>query len=232
MTLSAFGMPIPEEVVLISAGFVGYAALHPDRFPPPFPGAESVNVYTLALVAFLAVIAADFLIYHLGHRFGPRIFKMKFFARVLNEEALAKIQRWTKKYGYWAVIIFRFTPGIRFPGHLMCGAMGMSRLRFIGVDAIAAGLSVPTQVLLVSFYGEYILQYFTQFKIWFFSILGVLLVALVIHKILQRRRNPHPALGTESASVLTPSSHGGAALMSNSDADADSQSLEERSAGS
>ena len=56
MMLSAFGMPIPEEIILVSSGFVGYMALNPADYPPPYPGAISVNVYVLAGVAFAAVV--------------------------------------------------------------------------------------------------------------------------------------------------------------------------------
>ncbi|RYZ76221.1 MAG: DedA family protein [Proteobacteria bacterium] len=187
MLLSAFGLPIPEEIVLISAGFVGHMALHPADYPPPYPGAPSVNIYVLAFVSFVAVMGSDFLIYVLGKKFGPRMFKMKWFARLISENALDRIQRWTRKYGAWAVFAFRFTPGVRFPGHLMCGAMGLSPWRFVGVDMIAAGISVPTQILLVSLYGETILRYFGQFKLYLFSTFGVLLIAFLIYKVIQRR---------------------------------------------
>ena len=187
MLLSAFGLPIPEEIVLISAGFVGHMALHPADYPPPYPGAPSVNIYVLAFVSFIAVMGSDFLIYVLGKKFGPRMFKMKWFARLISENALDRIQRWTRKYGAWAVFAFRFTPGVRFPGHLMCGAMGLSPWRFVGVDMIAAGISVPTQILLVSLYGETILRYFGQFKLYLFSTFGVLLIAFLIYKVIQRR---------------------------------------------
>lgn len=188
MLLSAFGLPIPEEVVLISAGFVGYMSLHPDLYPPPSPDAERINVYVMAGVAFFAVMGADFLIYMLGKRIGPRLFKMRWFSRLVNDQALAKIQNWTQRYGYWAVFIFRFTPGVRFPGHLMCGAMGLSAWRFVLIDTIAAGFSVPTQVLLVSFYGEVILQSFTRFKIIFISALAIALLGYIAYSIWQRRR--------------------------------------------
>ena len=192
MVLSAFGMPIPEEVVLISSGFVGYMSLHPAEYPPPYAGAPKVDVYVLAAVAFFAVIGSDFLIYYLGKKVGPRLFKMRFFARLVSDVALERIQRWTRKYGYWAVLIFRFTPGVRFPGHLMCGAMGLSPWRFLGVDVIAAGVSVPTQVLLVSFYGDEILKYLTRFKIALGVTLGTALVVFLIYKLAQRQRARQP----------------------------------------
>lgn len=194
MIMSAFGLPIPEEVILVSSGLVGHMSLNPATYPPPYPGAESVNVYVLAAMAFAAVIGSDYLIYFLGEKFGPRLFKMRWFSRMVSEASLEKIQRWTRKYGYWAVIIFRFTPGVRFPGHLMCGAMGLSRWKFLAVDTIAAGLSVPTQVLLVSFYGEYILKYFGKFKLYLFSALGIALVLFLCIKAYQRlTAAPRPA---------------------------------------
>jgi membrane protein DedA with SNARE-associated domain len=188
MVLSAFGMPIPEEVILISSGFVGYMALNPAQFPPPSPDAQGVNVYVLATVAFFAVIGSDYLIYFLGQTFGPRLFKMRLFARLISPSALERIQRWTRKYGYWAVILFRFTPGVRFPGHLMCGAMGLSAWRFLAVDTIAAGFSVPTQVLLVALYGEVILKHLGRFKLYVFSVLAIGLILFLARKYIQKRR--------------------------------------------
>lgn len=201
MLLSAFGLPIPEEVVLISAGFVGYMSLNPELFPPP-PGATSkVDVYVLATVAFVAVMVSDYLIYYLGRRFGPRLFKFRWFARMMPEKTLNRIRNWMRSYGAWTVIVFRFTPGVRFPGHLTCGAMGLSPWRFLAVDWLAAGLSVPTQVLLVSFYGKYILTYFTRFKIFFFSTLAVAAVTFFALKFYNRRRER--ALETVALSVPT-----------------------------
>lgn len=192
MILSAFGLPLPEELVLVSAGFVGYMAEHPGQYPPPYPGAPHVNVYTLATVAFCAVMGSDFLIYALGRKFGPKLFKLKWFARLVSDAAIARIQNWTSQYGQWAVIIFRFTPGVRFPGHLMCGAMGLPLAQFLTVDTIAAGLSVPTQVILVSRYGYYILHHFTRFKIYLFSALAIGILIYIAVKLLRRRAQKEP----------------------------------------
>lgn len=175
MMASGFGLPIPEEVILVSAGFIGYLALNPDlnHYPPPYVGAPTVNVYVLAAVALASVMAADFLIYSLGKRFGPRFFRTRFFSRLMTPERMSRAQAWVKKYGYFTVFIFRFTPGVRFPGHLMCGAMGLSPYKFVGVDGFAAMISVPTQVLLVSFYGETIMHYLKEFKLIVFGIIVV-----------------------------------------------------------
>lgn len=187
MLLSAFGLPIPEEVVLISAGLIGNSALSFNE--PNSSPLEIVNVYVLSGVAFLAVISSDSLIYGLGRRFGPKLFKMRWFNRMVSDQSLERIQTLSRKYGYWAVVIFRFTPGVRFPGHLMCGAMGLSLGRFLLIDALAAGISVPTQVLLVSFHGKAILKVFMDVK---FYVLTTAAIAAVIYfslRYLRQRRS-------------------------------------------
>jgi hypothetical protein len=66
--------------------------------------------------------------------------------------------------------------------------MGLSPWKFIAIDYLAAGLSVPTQVLLVSFYGKQILEYFTRFKIFLASVLALAAVVYFTKKYLKRRR--------------------------------------------
>jgi membrane protein DedA with SNARE-associated domain len=180
MLASAFGLPLPEEVILVSSGILGYMSLHPEEFPPPYPGAHTVNVYFLAVVALIAVLCSDFLIFSLGRRFGPRLLQMKFFSRMISPERMARTQAWVRRYGYFTVLLFRFTPGIRFPGHLMCGAMGLTPWKFLAVDGLAALISVPTQVLLISFFGEPILKSIREFKIVLLSLAAILIVFLVV----------------------------------------------------
>lgn len=185
MLMSAFGLPIPEEVVLVSAGLIGYVAL---KNPSIDPNASVVNVYILATVALFAVLGADFLIYSIGKRLGPKLFRTRRFSRMVSEKSLEKIQRWMWDYGSLTVVVFRFTPGVRFPGHLMCGAMGIPAWKFLAIDWIAAGLSVPTQVMLVAFYGEFILQYFTRFKIVVFSGLAIFVAVYFGNKYWKHRK--------------------------------------------
>ncbi len=209
MMLSAFGLPLPEEVVLISAGFIGHMSLHPTQYPPPYEGAVSVNVYVLAVVSFIAVMSSDYMIYALGRHFGPRLFKMKWFSRFVSEKALDRIRGWSQRYGLWCVVIFRFTPGLRFPGHLMGGATGLSRWKFLAIDSFAAGISVPTQILLVSFYGQVILDNLARFKLY---VLAAMLAGGIIYLVTRFLRRPGgppgptpgPAQGPETTPEIVP----------------------------
>ncbi len=188
MTMSSFGLPIPEEIILVSCGFIAFMALHPSIYPPPSPEATGVNLVTLSIVCFLAVLLSDMVIYWLGKYFGPKIFATKFFKRTVKEKHLERVNKWYKKYGAWVCGVFRFTPGLRFPGHMSCGMMGVKWWKFLAVDGTAALVSVPTQVVFVAFYGKEILTYFKQFKL----VLGGLIILFVAYKIITKYRNREP----------------------------------------
>ena len=193
MTASSFGLPIPEEMTLVSAGLVAYMANHPEQYPPPFDGAQGVDLVVLSVICFLAVLGSDMLIYFLGKFFGKRLIKTKFFNNRIGQERFNKINELFKKYSYWACGVFRFTPGVRFPGHLSCGLMGIPLAQFLLVDGLAALISVPTQVYFVATYGEVILEKIKEFKMIIGGIILVLIIIWLLKKaydsFLKRRAN-------------------------------------------
>lgn len=186
MFASSFGLPVPEELILISAGLVAYLAHHPEVFPPPYAGAEGVNVFTLSVVCFLAVFFSDLVIYFIGKFFGGKIIKTRFFQKQVAGKGFDTINSWFQKYGGWACGIFRFTPGLRFPGHMSCGLLGIPLWKFCLIDGLAALISVPTQVYVVATYGEIILEKIREFKIIAGSVIGVLILIWLIKKVYQR----------------------------------------------
>lgn len=190
MFASSFGLPIPEELVLVSSGLVAYMAHHPEEFPPPSPDAVGVNTYTLALVCFLAVLGSDLLVYFIGKFFGGRIIKTRFFQKQVAGEGFDRINSWFQKYGSFAAGIFRFTPGLRFPGHLSCGLLGLPLWKFLLMDGCAALFSVPTQIYVVATYGGDILKKVAKFKVYVGIVLGVLLVVWLLRKVYQRWTQP------------------------------------------
>lgn len=191
MFASSFGLPVPEELTLVSAGLVAFMAKNPDLFPPPYEGAVGVDTFTLAIVCFLAVFFSDLTVYMIGKFFGGKIIKTKFFQKQVAGEGFNKINSWFQKYGGWACGIFRFTPGLRFPGHMSCGLLGISVWKFMAVDGLAALISVPTQVYFVSTYGNVIIDKMREFKLVVAAVLGVLILVWLIRKVYMKnvRRN-------------------------------------------
>jgi membrane protein DedA with SNARE-associated domain len=190
MTLSSFGLPIPEEFTLVTAGFVAYMGMNPSEFPPPASGGSPVNVYTLCFVAFVAVLGSDFLIYSLGRFWEDKIRKTRLFKKIFTEQRYEQVKKFYDKYGAYSCGFFRFMPGIRFPGHMSCGFMNVPIRKFLLIDGAAALLSVPTQVYFVATYGKEILENFKTFKFVIFGVIAVVILYMVIkHKLKKRKYN-------------------------------------------
>lgn len=83
--------------------------------------------------------------------------------------------------------VFRFIPGIRFPGHLACGALGIPRWKFILVDASVIAVTIPTQVFLIAFFGEDILAFMKKFKLYIAAIM-LMVLCYVIYKMVKTIR--------------------------------------------
>ncbi len=193
LTLSSLGLPLPEEVTLISAGFLGYFATHPDLYPPPAEGLTPIHPPTLAAVCFVAVFGSDFLIYSLGRFARKRVRKSQRMRQLISRSNFRKATNLTKRYGYWMAGIFRFTPVLRFPGHMACGFLGVPAWKFAAVDGTAALLTVPTQILFLSYYGNEILYYFHRFKIVLIVLLILILIGFVVHRYHKKRVKTLPS---------------------------------------
>lgn len=186
MLLSSVGFPLPEEVTLISVGILAFMGAHPQHFPPPYPDAPVVSVHMASIIAFTAVVCSDFLIYVIGRVFGRKLLYHPRVHRFFPEHLMQKVEAWTHKYGAYACGIFRFTPGLRFPGHLACGMMQYPAWKFIVIDGVAALISVPTQIYLLAQYGEPILNKLRQFKMVLLVVLALVAVYFLIKKVRQR----------------------------------------------
>lgn len=184
MFISSFGFPLPEEVPLVASGLVAHVAHNPENYPVPAgAGPNMVNMWVLAVVAFFAVVVSDCLVFFIGKFIGKRFRGNPRFEKWHNSQTFQKAEAWTAKYGSWASGIFRFTPGLRFPGHMACGLLGVPFWKFLAVDGTAALLSVPTQIILVGIYGNVILENFKVVKMVLLALLALLVLWVLIKKL-------------------------------------------------
>lgn len=186
MFASSFGLPLPEEVTIISASLTAFMATHPQKYPPPSPEAVGVNPYYLAVICFIAVFISDYVIYWIGSYFGYKLIRHPRWHKRFEGKSFKRVQRWIHEYGTLAPCIFRFTPGLRFPGHMMCGAIGLPRWKFILVVGSAAAVTVPTQVLLISHYGEVILNILNKVKL---GVIGAAIIGTLFFVLYKWRQN-------------------------------------------
>ncbi|MEN9811289.1 MAG: hypothetical protein RLZZ488_2856 [Pseudomonadota bacterium] len=192
MYASSFGLPLPEEVTLLTLGFLVFISNSPD----PETGIirdNQLNIHVAAWLAFVAVFSSDFLVYSLGRKFGSRILALPLLNKLAQPTLMSKVEQWMQRWGFWAAGVFRFTPGVRFLGHLSCGILKVPAHKFILVDGFAALVSVPTQIYLVGWYGKDIVNLIKKYQPW---VIALFLLAVLLHyrkeigKLLKLRSNP------------------------------------------
>jgi len=184
MTASSFGLPVPEEFTLVTVGFIAYTAKNQVPVSP-----NAINMYTLAFVSFLSVMASDILVYSIGRFNGKKLKKTKFFKKKIKKERFDTVNGWFQKYSGFAIFGFRFMPGVRFPGHLTCGMSEVPFRKFLLIDGLAALISVPTQVLLVAIYGKIILSTINKYKYIFMATMFVMFLTFILYKIYEYKKN-------------------------------------------
>ena len=89
MTMGSFGLPISEEVVIISAGLMAYIGSHPELYPPVKESAEFMTIHTTAFICFLSVFLSDFLVFSLGRLLNDSM-KNKYIDRLISPKKNGK----------------------------------------------------------------------------------------------------------------------------------------------
>ena len=129
IVLGNVGLPVPEEMVLIVAGYLvreGHLALGP----------------TVA-VSIVSIVIGDNLGYWLG-RLGRRPIVNRG-ARWSSVQAarLERLQWLVSRYGAFAIVAARFVAGFRMLAGPLAGAAGRPPLAFMAANLIGALLFVP-----------------------------------------------------------------------------------------
>jgi membrane protein DedA with SNARE-associated domain len=123
---AAFGNPVPEEVMIVSAG-VHTASME--------YGALRFLVLPTVLVGALV---ADLLLYALGRLFGARLLETSWMKRLAPPAKRQRIGENFHRYGFAIFALGRLVPGIRTTLFLTAGTMRLSLMRFCLADGVGA----------------------------------------------------------------------------------------------
>jgi membrane protein DedA with SNARE-associated domain len=142
LLLCGLGLPIPEDVSLISAGYLAHRGV--------------VNLHTVFLVCFASVLGGDCIAFTLGRLFGSRLLDSRLARRFFRPRKQIRVRAYFRKYGSKVIFIARFLPGLRFSIYLSAGTLRVRPSVFITYDSLAALVSVPALVYLAWAFGEHI----------------------------------------------------------------------------
>ena len=140
LIICGFGVPIPEDITLVSGGVI--AGLYP----------ESVNSHLMLLVSMIGVLAGDSTMYWLGRIYGTKILRFRPMRKIVTLQRLRMVREKFSQYGNRVLFVARFLPGLRAPIYMVSGiARRVSYTRFVLIDFCAAIISVPIWVYLGEF---------------------------------------------------------------------------------
>lgn len=140
LIICGFGVPIPEDITLVSGGVI--AGLYP----------ENVNSHLMLLVSMVGVLAGDSCMYWLGRIYGTKILRFKLMRKIVTLQRLRMVREKFSQYGNRVLFVARFLPGLRAPIYMVSGiTRRVSYARFVLIDLCAAIISVPIWVYLGEF---------------------------------------------------------------------------------
>lgn len=138
LIICGFGVPIPEDITLVSGGVIS--------------GLGYTNVHIMLVVSLFGVLLGDSTMYWLGRIYGTKILRFRPIRRFLTLDRLRMVRSKFEQYGNRVLFVARFLPGLRAPIYMVAGiTRRVSFIRFLLLDFFAAIISVPIWVYLGDF---------------------------------------------------------------------------------
>ncbi len=134
--LCGIGLPLPEEIGLLAAGYVCA------KFP------EHASLPWMMLWSGSAILAGDLVPFVLGRVFGVRLLRLRWLRYFITKHRLAVFDRWFRRRGDMVILIARFVAGLRVVAFFTAGTMKMPWRRFLLLDGLGIALLVPILILL------------------------------------------------------------------------------------
>ena len=172
------GAPMNEDIVLLAA-----AALTLTGVMQPVP---------LIAVAWFGLIAGAALIFHWGYRYGGRILRHRWFARILPEQRLTAMQQRVQRGGPASIFVIRFLPGIRTALFFAAGTLKIPYRTFFLFNGLAAAIELPLLVFGVRYIGgrwKEILPAIQQAQVWLLAaVIGFVALVIVLRRLRSRAK--------------------------------------------
>lgn len=168
--LGIVGMPIPDEVIVMTGGFV--SSLGVLQFAPSF------------LVTYLGVVSGLSIGYTLGRYYGVGLTR-KFQKKEKWRPYLQKSEKLVDKYGKFALVLSYFLPVVR---HVIPYVVGSHKMKFrdYALFSYSVGLIWTGAFFLVGFqFGEAIPKIAAASRNWGYVALGVILLGVVVFQVIR-----------------------------------------------
>lgn len=176
LLICGLGVPIPEDITLISAGIL--------------VSLGNISMGGAIAVGMFGVLAGDGFLFFMGRKYGRRAFELPGIRKIMTPSRIKLAEVKIQEHGRFICFMARFIPGLRSPIYLSSGVMGVSPWTFLMQDGLAALLSVPAWIVFGWYFGNNIDQLLSiakQVQIYLFATVIVAIIGYVWWKV---RRKP------------------------------------------
>jgi len=181
LLLCGFGLPIPEDISLIAAGYLSWRGKQGHS--------PIINVHAAFAVCFAAVLAGDTIAFFFGRRYGRRVLASNLARRYFTPRRQLRTRAYFRKFGSKVILVGRFTPGLRFTIFFTAGTLHVRASVFFIYDFVAAAFSVPVLVYVAYFFGDkidHVIMYARRTEHGI--LIAIVIAAIVVGIKLYRRR--------------------------------------------
>jgi membrane protein DedA with SNARE-associated domain len=153
LLLCGFGLPMPEDVVLVTGGVLAW--LSSDLETVSFAGmVHDRGLLAMVAVGLAGILAGDSVIFFAGRSFGHRVADFGPLRRIITPEKLELVEKKVRTRGNVVVMFARFLPGLRAPTYFTVGHAKMPYWKFLLFDGTAAMVSAPLWVCVGFWFGS------------------------------------------------------------------------------
>ncbi|MDD5711136.1 MAG: DedA family protein, partial [Smithellaceae bacterium] len=136
----AAGIPVPEEITLISAGVLA--------------ATKQLTASTAAAAGLAGIVTSDWTLYFLGRHLGAKVFRLPVLRNVFTKSRVLWAETHIGRNGSLICFCGRFLPGLRVAIFAASGALGVKPQVFIGMELLAAITVVSLWVSLGNWMGS------------------------------------------------------------------------------
>jgi len=194
LLLCGFGLPMPEDVVLVTGGVLAWLSSPLDQVSVGGMLRDR-GLLTMVWVGLAGILAGDTVIFLAGRRFGARLADFRPLRRLITPQKLELVERKIRQRGNLVVVFARYLPGLRAPTYFTVGHARMPYWKFILYDGAAALISAPLWVCLGFWFGSDLqkaARVAAQFGHYILLAAVVVLVALFVRWWTSRRGTQAP----------------------------------------
>jgi membrane protein DedA with SNARE-associated domain len=127
--LAGLGLPIPEELPILSAGALSHYGY--------------LRWWIALPVCIAGALAGDTILYWLGHHWGNRVLGLPLARHVLTPARREQFAAAYRRRGALIVIAARHVMGVRAAAFLTAGIVRLPFWKFLAADGVAAGVGIP-----------------------------------------------------------------------------------------